>query len=73
MSLQALKGKSVLPNVSDVIADAESATEGGQFTKIVTKDKTEYFYLTDSEVLIDAKPSDFRVVNSTKHNALFIA
>lgn len=72
MSLASLKGKDILPSVSEVIADAVSAEEGGQFTKVTTKAGKDYYYLTDSEALIDSKPDDFRVVKSVKHDAMFI-
>lgn len=70
--LAKLKGKATYPKVSEILNDATEATEGGQFTKIVSKD-VDYYYLTDTEALIDDSPDDFRVVLSTKHdNALFI-
>lgn len=72
MSLVKLRtGKSTI-DVATIIANAELVKEAGNFSKVVTKDKEEFFYLTDSETDIDENPTSYVVRHSAKHDADFI-
>lgn len=62
----------VYPEVKAILADeSNEVSKEGNFAK-VKSNEIEYYFLADSAVEIDTKPEAFRVVNSTKHDCLFI-
>ena len=72
MSLRAKRGIETYPDVATIINSNETTVvTKGNFGKATYQGK-DYYYIIDIEEKIDTAPQNYKVVNSTKHDALFI-
>lgn len=72
MSLQKALGMETVPTVTEILANIDTAVSSGNFSKVITKDKAEYFFLGEDAANIDTNPNDYIVRHSSKHGCHFI-
>ncbi len=65
-------GVETLPKVSEVLAKVAEVKQNGYFSKVVTTDNKEYFFVTADAGAIESKQDDFLIRFSNNHQQYFI-